>query len=456
MERYKDIMYKLHNNQRMFYFFDKVGAGQGALLTGSVIIPRKIPVSELQAAANEVFRINDQMRVRFVEKEDGVYQEIKPYEKKELEVMRFESRDAMHEWCRGYGTIPLTLDRRTEGAGTPKSTWRSGGVSPVLVMNLLIHKLKMRRVIRKYGMTGRAPGACEIILFELPDECGAIVKMHHVISDAWTMLLIANQLLKILNGEHPEAYDYLDIMNTPDNYVGTDRYLKDVEFFEEQRIKCPESTRLWPGKVTTFDGSRSTKTLTEELTGQIKRYSEEHGVSLYVMFLTAAAVYMSRKLDRDMFYFGAIASSRSGVRAQNSVGQFVKQFPLLLELDQNESFADTLARIKSRSFAGYKHKKGYQSQPDSASYPYDLWVSFQDAVLSADTSAVVTQYYCNFVFDIMILTMEDRGAEGTFKLHFDHNRKVPESDADEMFETVIGVLDEGTADDSRSIGSLHR
>ena len=137
MERYKDIMYKLHHNQRMFYFFDKVGAGQGALLTGSVIIPRKIPVSELQAAANEVFRINDQMRVRFVEKEDGVYQEIKPYEKKEFEVMRFESREALHEWCDGYGTIPLTLDWRTEGAGIPKSRWKAAHVSPVLVKTCL-------------------------------------------------------------------------------------------------------------------------------------------------------------------------------------------------------------------------------------------------------------------------------------------------------------------------------
>ena len=118
-------MHKLYNDQDFFYFFDKIGAGQTENITGSMIIPRKEPVSELQAAANEVFRINDQMRVRFVEKEDGVYQEIKPYEKKELEVMRFESREALHEWCDGYGTIPLTLDWRTEGAGIPKSRWKT-------------------------------------------------------------------------------------------------------------------------------------------------------------------------------------------------------------------------------------------------------------------------------------------------------------------------------------------
>ena len=449
-------MHKLYNDQDFFYFFDKIGAGQTENITGSMIIPRKVPVSELQAAANELIRINSLLRVRFIEKDGEVYQEIKPYEEKDFEVMRFESRAALHEWCDGYGTIPLTLDWRTEGAGIPKSRWKAAHVSPVLVKNMLVHKEKMRKLTKKYGMTDREPGAYELILFELPDECGAIVKMHHIISDAWTVLLLANQFLEILKGEHPAAYDYLEVMSASDNYEETKRYLKDVEFFEEQHRKCPESTWLWPGSMTTLEAARSTRTLSEDLTRQINEYVEAHGVSPYVLFLTAMAVYISRKLGRDMFYFGAIAGNRSGVREQNTVGPFIKQFPLLLELDQNESFADTLARIKSRSFAGYKHHKGYHAPNDNAESPYDLFVSYQNSVLSADETAILTQHFCNYMPDFMIVSMEDHGRDGAFKLHFDHNFKVPDSDVDELLETVIGVLDEGTADDSRSIGSLHR
>jgi hypothetical protein len=243
-------------------------------------------------------------------------------------------------------------------------------------------------------------------------------------------------------------------VNDSDDYKSTKRFQRDVEFFEEQQRKCPERTWLWPESVRTPEARRSTRTLTEELTEQIKKYSAEHDCSPYILFLTAAAVYMSRKLDRDMFYFGALTANRYGAREKNTVGMFVKQFPLLLELDQDESFADATARIKNRSFAGYKHQKGYSAPADSTKLMYDLWVSYQNAVLSADKTAVVTQYYSKSALDIAIFSVEDRGSEGTFKLHFDHNLKVPEKDADELFDTVIGVLREGIADDSKSIGSL--
>ncbi len=55
-------MHNLYGEQGFFYFTDKTGAGQCALLTGSVIIPRQIPVAELQAAANELVRIHNQLR----------------------------------------------------------------------------------------------------------------------------------------------------------------------------------------------------------------------------------------------------------------------------------------------------------------------------------------------------------------------------------------------------------
>ena len=182
----------------------------------------------------------------------------------------------------------------------------------------------MRRLIKKYGMTNRAPGVFELILFELPDECGAIIKMHHIVSDAWAMVLVANQFLTILKGEHVETYDYFDIMSETDDYENTKRYLKDVEFFEEQQRKCPERTWLWPDRITTIEAVRTTRTLTEDLTGQIKEYAEKHGVSPYVLFLTAAAVYMSRKLDRDTFYVGSLTSNRAGIKDNNTVGLFIR------------------------------------------------------------------------------------------------------------------------------------
>ena len=102
-------MFELHNPQMVMYYIEKIGAGQACLMCGSLLLPRTIPESELQHAANEVFRINDGLRTRFVEKDGKVWQEYAPYAERTFEVKRFDSREALDEWGSVYATIPLMI-----------------------------------------------------------------------------------------------------------------------------------------------------------------------------------------------------------------------------------------------------------------------------------------------------------------------------------------------------------
>ena len=67
-------------------------------------------------------------------------------------------------------------------------------------------------------------------------------------------------------------------------------------------------------------------------------------------------------------------------------------------------------------------------------------MSFQNATLDADPTAICSQYYCKYVIDTTILSIEDRSSDGRFKLHFDHNIKVSEEDTDELFDITISYL----------------
>ena len=447
-------MFELSNHQMAFYTVDKAGVGQAVLLCGSVIIPRKIELEELQRAANEVFRINDGLRTRFVEKDDGkVYQELLPFEERTFEVKRFESREALDAWGSVYATIPLKLDIRSEGGGIPKSAWKSGSTPPALVKNVIKHNMGMFFTKLRYGMLGRGPACCELILAELPEACGAIIKMHHVVSDAATMLLVANQFIRIVNGETPRAYRYEDFLRSDEEYRQTKRFERDSAFFEKQYEKCPEPTWVWDMPITTLEAVRRTVTLDEALTGQIRAYAAAHELSPYILFLTAMSVFMSRKMGRDTFYVGSVVVNRAGIRERNTAGMFVNAVPLLMELDGGESFADALVRTRDANFSAFRHQRGVKDN-DTRKLLYDMWVSFQDAALEADATTECTQYYCNYVSGMKIFTVEDRAQEGRFKIHFDHNVLVTEPEVDEMFRVVLGVLREGMADDSRPLREL--
>ena len=435
-------MFELYDSQMFMYFGCKQGAGQATLLTGSVIIPRKIEISKLQDAANEVFRINDGLRAYFIEKDEKVYQDAKPFERREFKVMHFKNKEEVDEFGKVYGTIPLKLEIHTEGSGVSKETWKNEKPSATLVKNVIIHEIKMFFTKLRMGMLNNEPAVCEFILLDLPDSCGLMVKIHHIIADAWTVMLVANQFLSLLKGETVTAYQYEEFVENEKKYHSSSRYERDREYMESEYAKCPEQTWLWPERYKSLEAKRRTVELDKELSTRVYDYCEQHKITPYILFLTATVLYMREKLNRDKFYVGSVCLNRSNYKEKNTVGMFVRGVPVLMETDPNDTYLQTIEKVNEKSVQGFRHYKGARKTPDSKETLYDIWVSFQNATLDADPTAICTQYYCNYVIDTTILSIEDRSSDGWFKLHFDHNIKVSEEETDELFDTVITNLKE--------------
>ena len=433
-------MFELHDAQMFMYFGCKQGAGQAALLTGSIIIPRKIDMAKLQDAANEVFRINDGLRAYFIEKDEKVYQEAKPFERREFKVMHFNNKEEVDQYGEVYGTIPLKLDIRVEGSGVSKERWKNEKPSSTLVKNVVVHEIKMFFTKLRMGMLNNEPAVCEFTLLDLPDSCGAMVKIHHIIADAWTVMLIANQFLSYLKGETIEAYNYQDFIESEKKYRLSNRYERDREYMESEFAKCPEQTWLWPERYKSLEAKRRTVELDKNLSTKIYSFCESQKITPYILFLSAITLYMRKKLNRDKFYVGSVSLDRSNFKEKNTVGMFVTGIPVLMEFDPSDTYAQIINKVSTKSVNAFRHYKGAKITPDSKEKLFDIWVSFQNATLDADPTAICTQYYCKYVIDTTILSIEDRSSDGRFKLHFDHNIKVSEEDTDELFDTTISYL----------------
>lgn len=434
------------------YHGDRQGIGQANILCGSLTIPRLIDEADLQRAANEVFRINGALRTRFIEKDGKIYQEFKPFEENKFDILHFKSRDELDEWGQVYATVPLQLDIRSEGSGIPKDAWRSEGTSLTLVKNVLLHSVATEFKRIRYGLK-KTPAVCEIKLFYLPYGCGAVLKMHHVVSDAWTMVLVANQFIQILNGETPKAYQYDEAVEKMGAYLQSKRYQRDRAFFDEQLERCPNPTYLFDPNFNNLAATRRTESLDKDTTSRIREFAEQHSISPYIVFLTSVCVYASRKLKRDTFYVGSVALNRTGEHDLNTAGIFVIGVPLLMDIDKDDSFAEALMKVRDVNLAGFRHAKA-DIDGDHNNLLYDLWVSYQPSTLDADPTVNVTQYYCNYAPAITILSIEDRSMDGQFKLHFDYNLERPKDEVDELFRVTLAVLRDGIADDSKKVSEL--
>lgn len=453
-------MYELTDFQKTIYGADASGIGQMMTLTGSVILPSTAYEFELQRAVNEVFRLNDMLRARFVEKDGTVYQEIKPFAEQRFDVLTFDSKEEMQAWAEEYATIPLKLDVRKVGKRSPKRhEGQKVEVTPAMLSlgaHIAAHQALTQIKRKKMGIK-LTPACCEVKLVQLPGASGVIIKMHHVATDAWSMMLLANQFIRLLNGEEPQAYQFDEYVKNEREYRRTEAFKRDAEFFEEQYQRCPENTLVWAKDVTSLVSTRRTVPMGIDLTTAIEEYATAHNTSPFIVLLTAYSIYLGRKMGRNTFYVGTTCINRTGVREKNTVGLFANNTPLLMELDDNTSFADTVMWVRDANFACFRREKGFILGLGQEAVPYSVAISYQNAMLENGMAAEITEYHNKYFFHGMMIRIENNSLTGELRVHYDHNpQAVPEEDIDELVRVVHAILREGVADDTRAIGELGR
>ncbi|MBR2705860.1 MAG: hypothetical protein IKE74_01310 [Mogibacterium sp.] len=396
--------------QYYLYKAQEAGFGRACVLGGSLIVKGTCDIEKLQHAANEVLRINDVLRTRVVTDENGQpAQFIAGFEPREFKVVKF--RDLRE------------LDKK--GGKWAQKPFRMGEDQELVEMQIV----------------------------QMPDAYGALVRIHHIISDGWTCMLLADQFLSIVNGGHPEAFRYEEFTESEKRFRESKRFARGREFFEEQKKRLPEKTYLSPGRPLRPAKHWATAEMSEGLSDEIKAYAALHNVSVYSLFVTAVAAWMSRKLGRDDFFVGSVVMNRAGIREKNTAGLFATTIPLLLECDKDASFAENIGRMGEKLVGGYRYHKSAAGVYPFGEAPYDLWLSYQTAKISSDPSARAMWYPCAEVGNVMTLSITDTGSE-RLTLQLEHNVKYPDKAAAEMIRQIPDILAEGIRNDSCSFEDI--
>lgn len=402
--------YELTGEQIYMYGSQMAGFGIGCIMGGSMTVKGSCSNERMQHAANEVVRINDGLRTRVVKGEDGVpVQYVVPFEEREFKVMEFADADELDRFGAEWIDIPFEMDAD--------------------------HEL------------------FEMIIVQLPDSYGALFKIHHIISDAWTCMLVGDQFLRILNGETPKAYPFTDYVVKMRDYAETGRYKRDMEFFEAQKKELPQKTYVSPEPMLSAKKHWIEHELSDEEAGILKEYVKNGGSSEHNLFATAVCAWISRMIGKERFYIGVIAMNRSGYKEKNSVGQYASSIPLIVECDPKKSFADNAAKIGSAFFAGYRHQRTASGVYGYNDTPYDFWISYQNASLKSGIEARAKEYPSGQLGRILLLEIIDRG-DGKITLLFEHNVKYSDKKAARLVKEVPAILMEGIRDSSRTIGDI--
>jgi len=403
--------------QQLIYDMEKFSGGAIAMICGSMISDGEKDVHILKHSVNEIYQINEALRIRISEENGNVYQNVTDYSEQEVEVLHFKNKEALDAYAGDYAKIPLDL----------------------------------------YG------NLCEIKIVLLPGQYGLLAKLHHIVGDAWTLALLGTQFHDILEGREVEAYSYIDYVENEKAYLQSKRYEKDKVFFVEQFKKCDEVTYLSEKQNDTFKAKRKTHVIDSEQAKRIMAYAKQHDTSPFILFTAALSIYMNRvKMNAEKFYIGTAVLNRNGIKEKNTAGMFINTVPMLMELDNEKTFAQNLTETQATVFSVLRHQKynygdvlatirkeyGFQEKL------YDVTISYQNAKVFSD-NCETTWYHSGEQSESLQIHIDDRDNEGIFRIHYDYLiEKFTEYEIDRLHEHICNLLLEAIKNNTKKIYEL--
>jgi amino acid adenylation domain-containing protein len=229
-----------------------------------------------------------------------------------------------------------------------------------------------------------------------------LLKMHHIIADGWSLSIFARELGIFYKAQEPaQALQPLRIQYKEyaawhnklleDGLLRNDReywlgqFSDDIPALNMPHDFARPSTKTFNGQTLRFAFKESNASF-------LQQYSEENGVSLFVVLLGMINTLFYRYTGQEDIVIGTAIAGREHPELQDQVGFYVNTLALRNKIFGEESMPSLISRINDNLMDAYKHQ----------AYPFDLLVN--DLGLKNDRSR-------SPLFDIMFMLQNNETAE---------------------------------------------
>ncbi len=303
-------------------------------------------------------------------------------------------------------------------------------------------------------------------LFKLENNYGGfIILTHHIISDAATMSIIGREIVeiytKLIDGEEisPKEYSYEQFINDEKDYLQSQKFLKDKQYWTEMFNTVPEVATIPSSKNTlqsSFTGKSTRKQfiINNNLLMKIIKFCNQNKVSNFNFFMAVYAIYLGRISNLEDFVIGTPILNRANFKEKHTTGMFINTAPLRIKIENNVSFIDFVKSIAQDSLAMFRHQKyPYQMlleelRKKDSSLPllYDVMLSYQITKANDRNSEIpyeVEWIPSTTISNSIYIHLHDNDDEGTLNIDYDYQvEKYEEQDIENMHERILYIIDQ--------------
>ncbi len=419
------IHYHLSHPQKRIWYIEQIYPNTPLHnIGGPVHIKGAVDFDLLEAAINIFIKRHDGLRLQLTEVNGEVKQYVNPYQKGLLDYVDFSV-------CR---------DHEAE-------------------FNNWVYQ-KFRQVFKLYDSP-----LFYFAMFKIStDDQGYFVKFHHLIADGWTMNILTEQICDIyailkqgktvvdING--PSYLDYLELER---KYLGSERFYKDRQFWNEKFRVLPDSSLLNKNIEhikNALNGRRKTYHLPEDRSSQIKSFCNHRKISLNTFFAAAILIYRFITTQQTDMIIGIPVINRSGRKEKQIVGMFTSSMPFRITFTEQENISRFIEKVNRELLNCYFHqkypynilagdlelnKKGYHQL-------FDICVNYYNTRLNTRINGFLIEnieFYNGNQLYALQLVIKDWTDRGNLTLDFDYRlNDYTEPQIDKLYHHLNNIIDQ--------------
>ncbi|MHB8896789.1 MAG: condensation domain-containing protein, partial [Candidatus Geothermincolia bacterium] len=200
-----------------------------------------------------------------------------------------------------------------------------------------------------------------------PDEHVLLINQHHIVSDAWSVGVLFEELSRCYQafsrGEEVElaqpAVRYSDFASWQKDWLRGDALRSHLDYWREKlsgapRLELPVDRPR--GDRPVRRGKQLAFRLDPEATARARKVSREAGASMYMFLLAAFSVLLGRYSGQDDVVVGTVVAGRTDEALERIVGFFVNTLLLRVDLSDDPSFGELLERVRQTALEAFAHE----------------------------------------------------------------------------------------------------
>jgi len=424
-------LYELTSPQKTIWLTEQFYKGSSINnVSGTLIIDAQVDFNILKKAINIFVQKNDAMRIHLKFTEDEVMQYIVESTDFEVDLTKIEDEESLKKWENNLAKTPFSM----------------------IEVPL-----------------------CSFKMFKYPNGKGGFnATLHHIISDAWTMGLLIEQIMdnyyNLTNNidiDLENSYSYIDYINANKEYRNSIKYIKDKEYWNNNFKDEFNVAKIMPNIINKNDTEANRKNieLSTEINNNITEFCNTNKISTFTFLTAVIQIYLSKINKNKTVVIGTPVLNRGNFKDKQTLGMYISTVPFKVNVEETMTFKEFISYLSIEQLSLFRHQKlSYEEiyniakENNSITSIYDVMFSYQNTKYiqqKGDIKYCTNWLFCGHIsntIDIHVCDMHNTGEIG-FLYDYQINT-LTEEEIESIHKSLMFIIDNILNNSDIKIGDI--